>query len=95
MGFGLLRRVSVEYRIPASRSHLADLRNRPLIGGTFAKPHEHFPAVFDTKFWREFPYLLPCLIVAAFVALVIIITVLFFEEVSRMFDAFCYFQDRV
>ncbi|KIY69690.1 MFS general substrate transporter [Cylindrobasidium torrendii FP15055 ss-10] len=37
----------------------------PLIGGTFARPHERFPMVFTGEFWIKYPYFLPCLIAAS------------------------------
>ncbi|PIL35917.1 MFS general substrate transporter [Ganoderma sinense ZZ0214-1] len=36
----------------------------PLIGGTFAEPAKHWPDVFSSSFWSQYPYALPCLISA-------------------------------
>ncbi|KAJ3772308.1 major facilitator superfamily transporter [Lentinula raphanica] len=52
----------------------------PLIGGTFARPHERFPEVFTSPFWKTFPYFLPCLIGVSYVFVAFIITALVFKE---------------
>ncbi|KAM6504175.1 Major facilitator superfamily domain containing protein [Amanita muscaria] len=52
----------------------------PLIGGSLSHPHERFPAVFTNEFWREFPYFLPCLSVATFAFVCVLITLLLFNE---------------
>ncbi|KAK7032774.1 major facilitator superfamily domain-containing protein [Favolaschia claudopus] len=41
----------------------------PLIGGNLQRPHERFPLLFSGKFWREFPYFLPCLVTGSLVFL--------------------------
>ncbi|KAG6827618.1 hypothetical protein H0H92_011075 [Tricholoma furcatifolium] len=45
----------------------------PLIGGLLSHPAEHFPSAFGNKFWRTYPYLLPC-VVPAFVSTICWIT---------------------
>ncbi|KAM6504172.1 Major facilitator superfamily domain containing protein [Amanita muscaria] len=52
----------------------------PLIGGSLSHPHERFPIVFTSGFWREFPYFLPCFAVAAFTFFCVVITLFFFNE---------------
>ncbi|KAG8790969.1 hypothetical protein FRC12_010499 [Ceratobasidium sp. 428] len=52
----------------------------PFIGGTLSNPAKHLPRVFDTPFWNEYPYFLPCLIAAAFTASIFVISALFLEE---------------
>ncbi|KIL64431.1 hypothetical protein M378DRAFT_78319 [Amanita muscaria Koide BX008] len=52
----------------------------PLIGGSLSHPHERFPAVFTSEFWREFPYFLPCFSVATFAFVCVLITLLLFNE---------------
>ncbi|KAF8875940.1 major facilitator superfamily transporter [Infundibulicybe gibba] len=52
----------------------------PLIGGTFARPHERFPQVFGGQFWQDYPYFLPCLAVASVICISFIITLLFLNE---------------
>ena len=36
-----------------------------LTGGWLARPHDHFPDVFQNKFWTSYPYFLPCLVIAS------------------------------
>ncbi|KAF8875926.1 major facilitator superfamily domain-containing protein [Infundibulicybe gibba] len=52
----------------------------PLVGGTFARPHERFPRVFGGQFWRDYPYFLPCLVTSSFVCVSFVITLLFLKE---------------
>ncbi|PFH46776.1 hypothetical protein AMATHDRAFT_7417 [Amanita thiersii Skay4041] len=54
----------------------------PLIGGSFSRPYEQFPEVFGTEFWKRHPYLLPCIVVASFVLVTVLLTVFFFKETS-------------
>ncbi|KAM6504174.1 Major facilitator superfamily domain containing protein [Amanita muscaria] len=54
----------------------------PLIGGSLSHPHERFPIVFTSAFWREFPYFLPCFTVAAFTFVCILLMLLLFNETS-------------
>jgi len=35
-----------------------------LIGGSLARPGDRFPHVFTSPFWKQYPYFLPCLVVA-------------------------------
>ncbi|KAG6829997.1 hypothetical protein H0H92_002688 [Tricholoma furcatifolium] len=52
----------------------------PLVGGSLSKPAERFPDVFGAKFWKEYPYFLPCLVPAAFVLVAFLVTLVFFKE---------------
>ncbi|KAK7037742.1 hypothetical protein VNI00_010703 [Paramarasmius palmivorus] len=52
----------------------------PLLGGTFARPHERFPDAFKSQFWKDYPYFMPCLLTGSFVFVSFIVTLLFFEE---------------
>ncbi|KAF8876547.1 major facilitator superfamily domain-containing protein [Infundibulicybe gibba] len=52
----------------------------PLVGGTFAHPHDRFPRVFGGQFWQDYPYFLPCLITSSYVCVSFIIGLLFLKE---------------
>ncbi|PFH48539.1 hypothetical protein AMATHDRAFT_49462 [Amanita thiersii Skay4041] len=52
----------------------------PMIGGALARPHDHFPKIFAGKFWRDYPYFLPCAAVTAIIFVAFIVTVFFFKE---------------
>ncbi|PFH51081.1 hypothetical protein AMATHDRAFT_191973 [Amanita thiersii Skay4041] len=52
----------------------------PLMGGSLARPHERFPAVFSGDFWKEYPYFLPCAVSAGCVFVSFMIALLFFKE---------------
>ncbi|EAU85270.2 major facilitator superfamily transporter [Coprinopsis cinerea okayama7 len=52
----------------------------PLIGGSFARPSDQFPTLFTDQFWKDYPYFLPCLVSALFVAICVIITIFWFKE---------------
>ncbi|KAF8879266.1 major facilitator superfamily domain-containing protein [Infundibulicybe gibba] len=54
----------------------------PLIGGSFSRPHERFPAVFPGQFWIDYPYFLPCAVVVSFVGLAFTIALLFLKETA-------------
>ena len=55
---------------------------RPLIGGELARPADRFPYVFGhSKFWKTYPYFLPCAIPATVSALSWIAVVVFLKEV--------------
>ncbi|PBL04236.1 MFS general substrate transporter [Armillaria gallica] len=66
----------------------------PLIGGTFARPHERFPEIFSSAFWEQYPYFLPCLVSSFFVFVSFLITLVLFKETvpkhrrrSRSYDS--------
>ncbi|KAG8737253.1 hypothetical protein FRC10_008403 [Ceratobasidium sp. 414] len=52
----------------------------PFIGGTLSNPAKLLPRVFDTPFWNEYPYFLPCLVAAMFTAFVFILSAFFLQE---------------
>lgn len=52
----------------------------PLIGGSLARPSDRFPHAFSAKFWKEFPYFLPCIASASVVFVVFVVTALFLKE---------------
>ncbi|KAI0079970.1 MFS general substrate transporter [Panus rudis PR-1116 ss-1] len=52
----------------------------PLIGGSFSKPAEKFPAWFSYDFLREYPYFLPCLLAGALAIVGTILGFFFLEE---------------
>ncbi|KAF5359757.1 hypothetical protein D9756_003026 [Leucocoprinus leucothites] len=52
----------------------------PLMGGTLSNPHKRFPKVFNNKFWRDYPYFLPCLATSSFVLVAIAATAVLFKE---------------
>ncbi|KAF8878517.1 major facilitator superfamily domain-containing protein [Infundibulicybe gibba] len=54
----------------------------PLIGGSFSRPHDRFPAVFTGQFWIDYPYFLPCAVVVSFVGFAFIVTFLFLNETA-------------
>ncbi|CAK5268662.1 unnamed protein product [Mycena citricolor] len=55
----------------------------PLIGGTLARPHDTFPALFSGQFWIDFPYFLPCLVsgIPLFISWFIVLA--FFKETVK------------
>jgi hypothetical protein len=56
----------------------------PLIGGTLSRPQDRWPHLFAHPFWAEYPYLLPCLVVAAYCCMSWVLTAAFLKEV-RLF----------
>ncbi|KAF9231938.1 major facilitator superfamily domain-containing protein [Melanogaster broomeanus] len=52
----------------------------PVIGGTLSRPQDHFPRLFDSPFWAEFPYFLPCGVAAAFAVLTFVAILFFLKE---------------
>ncbi|KAH7885550.1 major facilitator superfamily domain-containing protein [Phlebopus sp. FC_14] len=52
----------------------------PVLGGTLARPQDHFPAVFSDPFWEQFPYFLPCGIAAAYAVLTFTLVLFFLRE---------------
>ncbi|KAF8886144.1 major facilitator superfamily domain-containing protein [Infundibulicybe gibba] len=54
----------------------------PLIGGIFSRPHERFPTVFGGKFWIDYPYFLPCVVVASFIGFAFTVALLFLKETA-------------
>src|SRR6266404_6426242 len=60
---------------------LTKLPYSPLIGGIFSRPQDHWPHIFSGPFWADYPYLLPCLIVAVITCISFVITALYLKEV--------------
>ncbi|KIJ05640.1 hypothetical protein PAXINDRAFT_122111 [Paxillus involutus ATCC 200175] len=54
----------------------------PAIGGSLARPQDHFPRIFAAGFWRDYPYFLPSLVAAMFAAAAFITILLFLNEVK-------------
>ncbi|KAL0573238.1 hypothetical protein V5O48_008726 [Marasmius crinis-equi] len=52
----------------------------PLLGGTFARPQDRFPNAFKGRFWRDFPYFMPCIVVSSFILTVVLVSVIFLKE---------------
>ncbi|KAJ7746312.1 major facilitator superfamily domain-containing protein [Mycena metata] len=52
----------------------------PLIGGSLARPHDRFPELFPGRFWQDFPYFLPCLVVGSVVLLSCFLVFALFKE---------------
>ncbi|KAG8866050.1 hypothetical protein FRC20_009140 [Serendipita sp. 405] len=57
----------------------------PIIGGYLSHPAENIPQLFDTKFWRDNPYFLPCSISAAYALFCSILGAFLLEETHPMF----------
>lgn len=54
----------------------------PLLGGTLSHPASLLPSVFDTEFWRVYPYFLPCLVTVVIVSSIFVVSAFFLKEVS-------------
>ncbi|OAX43835.1 MFS general substrate transporter [Rhizopogon vinicolor AM-OR11-026] len=52
----------------------------PLLGGTLARPQDHWPALFAHPFWSKYRYFLPCAVAACLLALAVLIMLFFLEE---------------
>ncbi|CUA78546.1 Protein ZINC INDUCED FACILITATOR-LIKE 1 [Rhizoctonia solani] len=52
----------------------------PFLGGTLSHPAKVLPSLFDTPFWNEYPYFLPCLVAAIYSSCVFIVGALFLKE---------------
>ncbi|KAF8558452.1 MFS general substrate transporter [Imleria badia] len=52
----------------------------PLIGGSLSHPADKYPQFFDNKFWREYPYFLPCLVGATIAIIGVALSYAFLEE---------------
>jgi len=52
----------------------------PLMGGSLSNPAERFPDIFGGKFWKEYPYFLPCVTTSGFVFVGFAFTLIFFKE---------------
>ena len=56
----------------------------PMLGGTFSNPADKFPFL-DIPLFRQYPYLMPCLVAAAFSALGCTLGYFLLEEVRSFF----------
>ncbi|KAG1822969.1 MFS general substrate transporter [Suillus subaureus] len=52
----------------------------PLMGGTLARPQDHWPVIFTNPFWRNYPYFLPCAVAACVLFLALFTMAFFLEE---------------
>jgi len=50
------------------------------LGGFLSRPQDRWPDHFSQPFWAEYPYSLPCLVVASFALIPFTLTAIFFEE---------------
>ncbi|KAJ8595483.1 MFS general substrate transporter, partial [Rhizopogon salebrosus TDB-379] len=52
----------------------------PLMGGTLARPQDHWPTLFGHSFWGRYPYFLPCAVSACLLFLAFFVLLFFLEE---------------
>lgn len=52
------------------------------LGGFLSRPQDRWPDYFPQHFWAQYPYSLPCLVVATFSFIPFALTAIFFEEVG-------------
>ncbi|KAG2342104.1 MFS general substrate transporter [Suillus weaverae] len=52
----------------------------PLMGGTLARPQDHWPVLFTDPFWGHYPYFLPCAMAACLLFLTLFTMVFLLEE---------------
>ncbi|KAJ7176473.1 major facilitator superfamily domain-containing protein [Mycena filopes] len=50
--------------------------------GTLAHPHERFPTIFPSAFWRTFPYFFPCAVAAVLILAGFIVVLALFQETA-------------
>ncbi|KAH9164612.1 MFS general substrate transporter [Lactarius sanguifluus] len=50
------------------------------VGGFLSRPQDRWPDYFPQPFWANYPYFLPCLVVASFSLISFTIAAIFFEE---------------
>jgi hypothetical protein len=60
----------------------------PLVGGTLSRPQDRWPHLFSHPFWAEYPYLLPCLVVAGYCCMSWVLTALFLKEVRLSYPPY-------
>jgi hypothetical protein len=58
----------------------------PFIGGLLSRPQDRWPDRFSHPFWGEYPYLLPCLVAAAYALLSLVLSALYLKEVMYPYD---------
>ena len=54
-----------------------------LAGGWLSRPHDHFPKLFSSRFWINYPYLLPYAILAIITLIGFLLVALYLKEVSN------------
>ncbi|KIJ14480.1 Drug:H+ antiporter-1 family protein, partial [Paxillus involutus ATCC 200175] len=52
----------------------------PIIGGSLARPQDHFPRLFGSSFWADYPYFLPSFVAAMFAALTFVMILFLLKE---------------
>lgn len=52
----------------------------PMIGGLLSKPHERFPSIFGSEFWKAYPYFLPSLASTIYSSFSFLIVFAFLKE---------------
>ena len=53
------------------------------IGGALAHPERRFPKLFNTEFWRAYPYALPCFVAAGYALLCALVGQIVLKETLR------------
>ena len=60
------------------------------IGGGLSHPYERFPRAFGwSKFWKEYPYALPCFTAALFCVSAFVVAFIWLKEVRRWKRLMC------
>ncbi|KAF8810044.1 member of major facilitator superfamily multidrug-resistance, DHA1 sub-family [Phlegmacium glaucopus] len=54
-----------------------------LIGGSLARPHDHFPEVFHHHIWIKYPYFLPCAVLAVVTLMAVAVIAVYLNETVR------------
>ena len=54
-----------------------------LIGGSLARPHDHFPEIFSSRFWINYPYFLPLAVLAVITIMGLTVTAVYLNEVGK------------
>lgn len=54
------------------------------LGGFLSHPERHAPVLFGGPFWRAYPFVLPCLVGAAFASISVLLGCVYLEEVSQL-----------
>ena len=52
-----------------------------MVGGTLSRPQDRWPHIFSHQIWAEYPYFLPCLVVAVYCGVSWVIIAMFLKEV--------------
>jgi hypothetical protein len=55
------------------------------MGGTLARPQDHWSALFANPFWGNYPYFLPCAMAACLFVLALFMMSIFLEEVGPIY----------